>query len=428
MLRTPPVVDQVLSSPGQPLPANVADEMGSRFQFDFGRVRIHSDTQAAESAKQVGARAYTVGQHVVFGAGRYRPATDTGNKLLAHELTHVVQQHADVSGRREIPMLDSTAGEAEAHRAASMVTRGQGASIAPLASAGPVLQRDASDAGTAVPTPNIDSMPMGMYVDAYDEAYYDIDYKSVKGNLSKWIKVFYSYGSKTSIDINIDSIGDETEDAMQMSQDMFDHVGDGGRVFPKKMNRSTTPKLWDAKRHVLQIMDDYNALFILGGAFSAVWLIVTMGIGATGGSGGRGGGGSVRRPVPRGRMPGSTPKEPAPESPGAGGARKQGEATEAVGPEQPASVGGMKAQGPVPKNANGKAVWGQGETGAREALRNLDKNGLPASGGSRENLEGWQKFYRDAQAGGKGGETAPLREELLRRMLEMMKRQPPPPR
>lgn len=147
--RAPPAVDQVLSSPGQPLPANVEEEMGSRFKFDFSKVRIHSDTQAAESAKQVGARAYTVGQHVVFGAGRYGARTETGNKLLAHELTHVVQQRADASGRHEIPMFDSAAGESEAHHAASMVTRGRGVSIAPLASAGPVLQRDPSDAEPA---------------------------------------------------------------------------------------------------------------------------------------------------------------------------------------------------------------------------------------------------------------------------------------
>jgi hypothetical protein len=147
--HAPPVVTQVLGSLGQPLPAAIANEMGARFNFDFSKVRIHSDTQAAESAKQVNARAYTVGQHVVFGANQYRAQTDNGAKLLAHELTHVVQQRADASGRGVISMLDSPSGEAEAHHAASMATRGRAVSIAPLAGIAPVLQRDPSDTAPA---------------------------------------------------------------------------------------------------------------------------------------------------------------------------------------------------------------------------------------------------------------------------------------
>jgi len=59
---------------------------------DFGGVRVHADSQAAESAHAVGALAYTVGHHIVFGAGRYAPHTSEGRALLAHELTHVLQQ------------------------------------------------------------------------------------------------------------------------------------------------------------------------------------------------------------------------------------------------------------------------------------------------------------------------------------------------
>ena len=58
----------------------------------FGNVRIHTGAQAAESARSVGARAYTVGQNIVFGAGQYAPHTSQGRQLLAHELTHTVQQ------------------------------------------------------------------------------------------------------------------------------------------------------------------------------------------------------------------------------------------------------------------------------------------------------------------------------------------------
>jgi hypothetical protein len=66
--------------------------MEARFDHDFSRVRIHADEAAASSAESVAARAYTVGSHVVFGANRYAPGTAAGTELLAHELTHVVQQ------------------------------------------------------------------------------------------------------------------------------------------------------------------------------------------------------------------------------------------------------------------------------------------------------------------------------------------------
>ncbi len=66
--------------------------MEPRFGHDFGNVRIHTDNRAAESARSVNALAYTVGDDVVFDAGAYRPGTESGRRLIAHELTHVVQQ------------------------------------------------------------------------------------------------------------------------------------------------------------------------------------------------------------------------------------------------------------------------------------------------------------------------------------------------
>lgn len=69
-----------------------APPQSGRGNADFGAVRVHTDSRAAESARAVGARAYTVGSHIVFGAGRYAPRTGEGRSLLAHELTHVLQQ------------------------------------------------------------------------------------------------------------------------------------------------------------------------------------------------------------------------------------------------------------------------------------------------------------------------------------------------
>ena len=96
----PPIVHEVLHSPGQPLDAATRAFMEPRFGHDFSRVQVHSDTKAAESAWAVNALAYTVGRNVVFGEGQYAPATTMGRKLLAHELTHVVQQDSTRSSLR----------------------------------------------------------------------------------------------------------------------------------------------------------------------------------------------------------------------------------------------------------------------------------------------------------------------------------------
>ncbi|HEY5704634.1 MAG TPA: DUF4157 domain-containing protein [Terrimicrobiaceae bacterium] len=87
-----PIVNDVLSSKGQPLEPTTRAFFEDRFGHDFSATRIHSDARAAESARAVEARAYTVGPHVVFGTGQHTLATSTGMRLLAHELTHVVQQ------------------------------------------------------------------------------------------------------------------------------------------------------------------------------------------------------------------------------------------------------------------------------------------------------------------------------------------------
>ncbi|MBA2434606.1 MAG: DUF4157 domain-containing protein [Chthoniobacterales bacterium] len=90
----PPIVDQVLQSSGEPLDRATREFMEDRFGYEFGSVRIHRDGRAAESARAVQARAYTVGQDVVFAGGSFAPETNAGRQLLAHELTHVLQQSA----------------------------------------------------------------------------------------------------------------------------------------------------------------------------------------------------------------------------------------------------------------------------------------------------------------------------------------------
>lgn len=90
--RVPSTVQNVLASPGKPLDAATRAYMEPRFGHNFSQVRIHDDTQAADSAKAINAQAYTVGRDMVFGARQFSPHTSDGRKLLAHELTHVLQQ------------------------------------------------------------------------------------------------------------------------------------------------------------------------------------------------------------------------------------------------------------------------------------------------------------------------------------------------
>ena len=96
----PPIVHEVLRSRGRPLDLATRAFMEPRFGHNFGNVRVHTDARAAESTRAVNALAYTVGQDVVFREGHYAPETTVGKELLAHELTHAVQQ----SGRSALAL------------------------------------------------------------------------------------------------------------------------------------------------------------------------------------------------------------------------------------------------------------------------------------------------------------------------------------
>jgi hypothetical protein len=117
---TPPIVHEVLRSPGQPLDPATRSFMEPRFGHDFSHVRVHADSEAAESASAVDALAFTLGQHIVFGDGTYSPGTRAGQQLLAHELTHTVQQHAGTRApQRNIspgPRVSHSHAEADSER------------------------------------------------------------------------------------------------------------------------------------------------------------------------------------------------------------------------------------------------------------------------------------------------------------------------
>jgi hypothetical protein len=107
---------------GQRLPESVRDFFEPRFGYDFSQVRIHTDERAAEAARAVNALAFTVGRDVVFHAGQYSPHTDMGQRLMAHELTHVVQQSGAIPMSYASPkMEDDHIAERGANRVAPRV-------------------------------------------------------------------------------------------------------------------------------------------------------------------------------------------------------------------------------------------------------------------------------------------------------------------
>jgi hypothetical protein len=126
----PPIVHDVLSSPGKPLDKATRAFFEPRFAHDFSSVRVHTDSRAGQSARAVNAHAYTLGSNLVFDRGQYAPHTQDGQRLLAHELAHVVQQRAvsPAGLTASIPIASHTA-EYDADNAARQVLMGRPATL-----------------------------------------------------------------------------------------------------------------------------------------------------------------------------------------------------------------------------------------------------------------------------------------------------------
>src|SRR6266496_2741996 len=126
----PPIVNEVLRSPGEPLDAATRAFMERRFAHDFSHVRVHMDAKAAESARAVNARAYTVGRDVVFGAVDYTLHPRDDVRLIAHELAHTLQKPTFATRPSASLTISSPddAAEQEADRAADAVVAGLAAS------------------------------------------------------------------------------------------------------------------------------------------------------------------------------------------------------------------------------------------------------------------------------------------------------------
>ena len=119
-------VQGTILKPGQPLDKDAQSFFGKRFGYDFSQVRVHSDEQSTASAKALHARAYTVGNHVVFSENEYSPHTVIGKKLLAHELAHVIQQS---SGNPQIQRQSEVEHKEEEPQAAGQLNGEQEAMV-----------------------------------------------------------------------------------------------------------------------------------------------------------------------------------------------------------------------------------------------------------------------------------------------------------
>ncbi len=140
----PSHVRSVMASPGRPLDRATRNFMEQRFSHDFSRVRVHDDGAATESARTMAARAYTVGQHIAFAPGRYAPHSHAGRRLLAHELTHTIQQRGlqRATGGITMPLAtENQRYEQEAHRVSAAIWSGGNLPALTLARR-PALQLD----------------------------------------------------------------------------------------------------------------------------------------------------------------------------------------------------------------------------------------------------------------------------------------------
>lgn len=150
--EAPPIVEHVLATPGQPLADSVRRTLEPGFGHDFSGVRVHDDSKAAESASAVNALAYTVGNHIVFGAGQYSPGTAGGDHLLAHELTHTIQQTGGIAAsiqRACLPAASCVAPPGSASVFGAAVTSAEAAARARRAAMSRARQRATGHTGPA---------------------------------------------------------------------------------------------------------------------------------------------------------------------------------------------------------------------------------------------------------------------------------------
>lgn len=160
-LGPPAPASIVPTSDGQPLDSATRAAMEPRFGHDFSKVRVHTDARASEAARSVQARAYTIGSDIVFRSGAYAPGSTDGQRLLAHELTHVVQQQGAGGALGPQAQLEVSqpgdAAELEAEAVASEIMVGRDVQVAGGAALQATIQRE--EAGEEEPAEDEAPLP-----------------------------------------------------------------------------------------------------------------------------------------------------------------------------------------------------------------------------------------------------------------------------
>lgn len=199
--EVPAVVHEVLRSPGQPLDPETQSVIELCFGHEFGHVRVHSDSKAAKSAQMFNAKAYTLGEHIIFGQNQYVPESPSGKRLIAHEVTHVIQQTQKVNDQSNFEVTgESDSSEAEARGAATTVGNGEHArAISPHPVA---IQRDLQSGFdlTEAASPFLARVIGSVTVDGFETGEADIstdNEKKLKQTAGHIIKLLNQYPGST---------------------------------------------------------------------------------------------------------------------------------------------------------------------------------------------------------------------------------------
>lgn len=160
-MSEPSLINEVLQSPGQTLTPVTRGFMESRFGRNLSQVRVHTDSKAAKSAQSVNALAYTVGNNIAFDHGQYSPETINGKRLLAHELTHVLQQKSSQKPLQTKLALggQTNAAERQADTTADAIVFGVGKVPNSFLAASPSIQRACTSATIGTPSGCVPDSP-----------------------------------------------------------------------------------------------------------------------------------------------------------------------------------------------------------------------------------------------------------------------------
>ncbi len=265
-------VKETLNEPGEPLSSAIREKMEARLGYDFSSIRIHADARAAESSDALNARAYTAGNDIAFAEGQFNPETVGGSELLAHELVHTAQQNSASigTGLSVTERTDPQEVGAENRSLPLPFLAGAYSSIQHVTT----VELARAEPNKSRVNPEVAQLPWSLYVDNFQNVIYDLSYRAEGGNLSTWLTVVYADG--TQIDISVYDLVGESMSSDGMHDLMAGaYVGQGGRIFPQRMNPSTTPRLWAARESAIQAMEEYNYQFMLN-TLPAVMFIITM--------------------------------------------------------------------------------------------------------------------------------------------------------